>query len=293
MALLTRLALVATLVAIPALAAAQDPHAGHAPPPQTPQPPAKPAEEDHSAHMPPDAAQPKEPIPPVTEADRAAAFPAGLEGHATHDRRINTFVLFDQLEWQGGENGGLSIDNKTWIGGDVNRLWLRAEGESSDGRPENAQLHALYGRSISRWWDVVAGVRHDFRPGPGQAWLAVGIQGLAPQWFEVEATAYFGRAGRTHARFEVEYEMLLTNRLILQPLVEAELYGKSDPVRGIGAGLSSIDAGLRLRYEVRREFAPYVGLTFHRALFGTADFARADGEDVGRMRFAMGVRAWF
>lgn len=292
-ALLTRLALVATLGAMPALAAAQDPHAGHAPPPQTPQPPAKPAEEDHAAHMPPDTAQPKEPIPPVTEADRAAAFPAGLEGHATHDRRINTFVLFDQLEWQGGESGGLSIDNKTWIGGDVNRLWLRAEGESSDGRPENAQLHALYGRSISRWWDVVAGVRHDFRPGPGQAWLAVGIQGLAPQWFEVEATAYFGRAGRTHARFEVEYEMLLTNRLILQPLFEAELYGKSDPVRGIGAGLSAIDAGLRLRYEVRREFAPYVGLTFHRALFGTADFARADGEDVGRMRFAMGVRAWF
>ena len=119
----------------------------------------------------------------------AAAFPAGLEGHATHDRRINTFVLFDQLEWQGGENGGLSIDNKTWIGGDVNRLWLRAEGESSDGRPENAQLHALYGRSISRWWDVVAGVRHDFRPGPGQDWLAVGIQDLAPQWFKVEATA--------------------------------------------------------------------------------------------------------
>jgi copper resistance protein B len=237
--------------------------------------------------------QPKEPIPPLTDADRRAAFPQGLDGHATHDRRIEAFVLFDQLEWQGGEEGGVAIDNKTWIGGDINRLWLRAEGESSAGRPENAQMHALYGRSISRWWDVVAGARQDFQPGASQAWLAVGIQGLAPQWFEVEATAYVGRSARTHFRFEVEYELLLTNRLVLQPLVEAEIYGKDDPVRRIGAGLSSIDAGLRLRYEFRREFAPYVGVVWHRACFGSADFAREDGEEVGTTRVAVGVRTWF
>jgi copper resistance protein B len=266
----------AAFVTLGGVAHAQDPHAGHA----------KPATNGS-------AAAPREPIPPITDADRAAAFPQGLEGHATHDRRLTTFVLFDQLEWQGGENGGVSIDNKSWIGGDLNRLWFRAEGESSDGRPENAQIHVMYGRSISRWWDVVAGVRQDFRPGPAQAWLAVGIQGLAPQWFEVEATAYVGRAGRTHARLEVEYELLLTNRLILQPLVEAEIYGKDDPARGIGAGLSSVDAGLRLRYEFRREFAPYIGLTWHRALFGTADYTRADGEEVGRARVAFGVRTWF
>ena len=286
MALLTRFVMVAVLGGIPSAAAAQDPHAGHAP-----SLPAKPAQEPPASGA--EEEQPKEPIPPLSDADRVAAFPEGLEGHATHDRRLTTFVLFDQLEWQGGENGGLSIDNKTWIGGDLNRLWIRAEGESSDGRPENAQLHVLYGRSISRWWDVVAGARQDFRPGAPQAWLAVGIQGLAPQWFEIEATAYLGRAGRSHLRFEVEYEMLLTNRLILQPLLEAEVYGKSDPLRGIGSGLSSIDAGLRLRYEVRREFAPYVGLTFHRALFGTADYARAEGESVGRVRVALGVRTWF
>lgn len=293
--MVARAMLIAVLVSLPGVAAAQDPHAGHQPPPtQTPAPaPQQPAEVDHSAHMQETAEQPREPIPPLTDADRAAAFPAGLQGHATHDRRITTFVLFDQLEWQGGENGGLSIDNKTWIGGDLNRLWIRAEGESSDGRPENAQLHALYGRSISRWWDLTVGVRQDFRPGPSQAWLAVGIQGLAPQWFEVEATAYFGRAGRTHGRVEVEYELLITNRLVLQPLIEAEIYGKDDPLRGIGAGLSAIDAGLRLRYELRREFAPYVGVTWHRALFGTADYARADGDSVGRARVAIGVRAWF
>ena len=289
--LLYALAVALLLMATP-VAAAQDPHAGHQAPAAQQPAPAKPVEEDHSAHA-HQGDQPKEPIPPITDADRAAAFPEGLDGHATHDRRITTFVLFDQLEWQGGERGGLSIDTKAWVGGDLHRLWLRAEGESSDGRPENAQLHALYGRSISRWWDLVAGVREDFRPGPSQAWLAVGIQGLAPQWFEVEATAYFGRTGRTHARFEIEYELLLTNRLILQPLVEAELYGKSDPQRGIGAGLSSIDAGLRLRYEFRREFAPYVGVVWHRAMFGSADYARADGDAVGRARFAVGMRTWF
>lgn len=284
-----RLLVVAACLLWPSLAAAQDPHAGHQP---TNQSPAKPAETAHAAHM-ADADQPREPIPPLTEADRAAAFPPGLDGHATHDRRITAFVLFDQLEWQGGENGGLSIDNKTWIGGDINRLWLRAEGESSAGRPENAQMHALYGRSISRWWDVVAGVRQDFKPGAAQSWIAFGIQGLAPQWFEVEATAYIGRAGRTHVRLEAEYELLLTNRLVLQPLIETEIYGKDDPSRGIASGLTSIDAGLRLRYEIRREFAPYIGLTWHRALFGTADYARAEGEEVGRARVAVGARLWF
>jgi copper resistance protein B len=285
--------LVFVVILWPSLATAQDPHAGHAQPPAANQSPVKPPEEDHAAHIPAAVKQPKEPLPPISDADRAAAFPQGLGGHATHDRRITSFVLFDQLEWQGGDNGGASIDNKNWIGSDINRLWIRAEGESSAGRPENAQLHALYGRSFSRWWDVVVGLRQDFRPGPAQGWLALGIQGLAPQWFEIEVTGYLGQSGRTHARFEVEYELLFTNRLILQPLIEAEIYGKDDPERGIGAGLSSIDAGLRLRYEFRRELAPYVGITWHRALYGTADYAREEGEEIGRARLAVGVRAWF
>jgi copper resistance protein B len=285
--------LVGSLAALPAAAFAQHAHDGQVQP-GTQKPAAKPAEEDHSAHTAPaPGEQPKEPIPPLTEADRKAAFPEGLDAHATHDRRLYAFVLFDQLEWQGGEEGGISIDNKTWVGGDINRLWVRAEGESSAGRPENAQLHVMYGRSFSRWWDAVAGVRQDFKPGPAQTWLAVGIQGLAPQWFEVEATAYIGDEARTHFRFEVEYELLFTNRLILQPLFETEIYGKDDAIRRIGAGLSSIDAGLRLRYEFRREFAPYVGVVWHRAFFGSADFAREDGEEVGNTRLAIGIRTWF
>jgi copper resistance protein B len=280
----TRALLVATLVGVPAFAAAQQPPAG----------PQKPVE-DHSAHVTKEPAkdQPKEPILPVTDADRAAAFPADVEGHAVHDRKLMSYVLFDQLEWQGSQSGGVNVENTSWLGGDVNRLWIRAEAESDDGRVESAFVHALWGRSVSRWWDVVAGARQDFRPGDPQTWAAVGLQGLAPYWFEIEATGYLGAGGRTHARFEVEYDLLLTNRLILQPLVELELYGKDDPGRGIGAGLSSLESGLRLRYEIRRELAPYVGVTWDWTLFGTADARRAKGERTSAARLACGLRTWF
>jgi copper resistance protein B len=304
----------------------QDPHAGHGQkpaekdatkpepakqPPQTknpatnksapvrpaatkPQAPEKqPPAEDHSAHMAQGTEAPKEPIPPLTDADRAAAFPPALGGHPAHDKQITTFVLLDQLEWQGKGDGGANWDSRGWIGGDLNRMWFRSEGESENQRVENALVEVLWGRSLHRWWDVVAGVRRDFRPGAGQTWVGAGIQGLAPYWFEVEATGYVGEGGRTQARFEVEYELLLTNRLILQPLIEGEIYGKNDELRGVGAGLSTLESGLRLRYEFRREFAPYIGLTWHRKLFGTADFARADGEDVAGTRVAFGLRTWF
>ena len=279
---------VAAVLALSLLAGA--PQTTPAAPPQTPV-------EDHSAH----AAQtkqrstdkPKEPIPPVTDADRAAAFPQELGGHVVHDRRITAFVLVDRLEWQGGRDGGIHLENTSWIGGDVDRLWIRADVESEDGRVERAAVHGLWGHSISRWWDVVAGVRQDFRPGGAQTRAAIGLQGLAPHWFEVEATAYIGAGGRTHARFEVEYDLLLSDRLVLQPLGELEVYGKADPERGVGAGLSSVEAGLRLRYEIRRELAPYVGVTWDRKLFGTADRARASGEGVGGARLAFGLRTWF
>ena len=232
-------------------------------------------------------------IPPLTDEDRKAAFP-DVEGHAVHDKAVNYFVLFDQLEWQAGKDAnGLNIDSRGWIGRDRDRLWFRAEGDSEDGRVGEAQTHVLYGRQFSRWWDVVAGVRQDFRPGPAQTWAAFGVQGLAPYWFEIEATAYVGASGRTHARFEVEYELLLTNRLVLQPLLEAEIVGKSDPERGVGAGLSTTNAGFRLRYEFRREVAPYVGVSWNNKWGKTADFAEAAGEGTGGARFVTGLRLWF
>jgi copper resistance protein B len=270
---------------VPASALVQDPHAGHTQKKPEEQPkPEKPAE--HDPPLPPF-------IPPITEEDRKAAFP-DVDGHAVHDRAIHYFVLFDQFEWQAvNEAAGINLDSKGWVGRDRDRIWFRAEGDTEDGRVGEVQAHVLYGRQFSRWWDVVAGIRQDVRPGPAQTWAAIGVQGLAPYWFEVEATAYVGASGRTQARLEVEYELLVTNRLVLQPLVEVEIFGKSDPDRGIGAGLSTTDAGFRLRYEFRREVAPYVGVAWRHKWGKTADFAEAAGEDAGGARFLTGVRLWF
>jgi copper resistance protein B len=231
-------------------------------------------------------------IPPVTDADRAAAFP-DVMGHSVHDSDINYFVLLDQLEWHPAEGpDGLDWDARGWIGKDRDRFWFRTEGVSDLGQVRDAHTHLLYGRALSRWWDVVAGIRQDVRPGSPQTWASVGIQGLAPYWFEVQATANVGGSWRTQLRLEAEYELLLTNRWILQPLVEVGIYGKADPSRDIGAGLSSVDAGLRLRYLVRREFAPYVGVTWNWKFFGTKDLARESGAPTSLTRLALGVRLW-
>jgi copper resistance protein B len=267
--------------AVPAFAQA-DPHAGHGQ--QTPAP--TPAAPTAGQELPPF-------IPRFTDEDRRAAFP-DVEGHAVHDNATNYFVLFDQLEWQGGQDvRGLNVDSRAWVGRDRDRLWIRAEGDGGRGGVGEAQAHLLYGRHVYRWWDVVVGVRQDVRPGPARTWAAVGVQGLAPYKFDVEATAYVGASGRTHARLEVEYDLLLTNRLVLQPLVEAEIVGKSDPARGIGAGLSTTDAGLRIRYEIRREVAPYIGVTWTSRWAQTADFAEAGGETTGGPRLVAGLRLWF
>jgi copper resistance protein B len=271
-------------------------HAGHGQekPAETPAaaaPSPGPDSPDEPAHGQPTDALPVF-IPPLTDEDRKAAFP-DVGGHAAHDDAVHYFLLLDQFEWQVSDGSvGINLDSKGWIGHDQDRLWFRAEGDADGGRVGEAQAHVLYGRQFSRWWDVVAGIRQDFRPGPAQTWAAIGVQGLAPYWFEVEATAYVGSGG-THARFEVEYELLLTNRLILQPLMEVEIFGKSDPERGVGAGVSTTDAGFRLRFEFRRELAPYVGVVWRNKWGKTADFADAAGEDTGGARLVTGVRLWF
>ena len=230
--------------------------------------------------------------PPVTEADRAAAFP-DVKSHAVHDDTINWFVLFDQLEWLAGNDAGANWDTKGWIGGDVNRFWFRTEGAADGDRLESAEAHLFYGRAIAPWWEVVAGIRQEARPGPAQTWAAIGLQGIAPYWFQIEATAYLGASGRTEFRFETEYELLLSNRLVAQPLVEIQLRGKADPERRLGAGLSEAEIGVRLRYELRREVAPYIGIVWDRKFFGTADYARAAGETIGGARLALGARVFF
>ena len=239
------------------------------------------------------APQPVTPIPQLSDGDRAAAFP-DVEAHTVQDQALHYLVLVDQVEVQGGKSArGVGWDSRGWIGRDLNRLWFRTEGESDDGRINEAEVHLFYGRAFARWWEVVVGVRQDYRPGPGQSWLAVGVQGLAPYWFDVEATAYVGAGGQSAARVKAEYELLFTNRLALQPLVEVNLHGKTNAERRIGAGVSSFDAGLRLRYELRREFAPYVGVSWHTRFGETARFAEATGESARGRRIVAGLRFWF
>jgi copper resistance protein B len=276
-----------------------DPHAGHSMP--APAAPVDHSTMDHSTmdhstmdHGSPAApGQPRTPIPVLTPEDRLAAFPE-VSGHAAHDRSRHSYWLADRLE-AGQGHGDTVLDWKAsgWVGGDINRLWLRSEGAGVDGRVERGDLEVLGGHAISPWWDLVAGVRHDFGEGPSQTFAAVGVTGLAPYKIELEATAYLGTSGQTAARIEASYDTLLTNRLILQWHAEADLYGKDDESRGIGAGLATLEGGVRLRYEVTRQFAPYVGLTWERAFGGTADLRREHLEDVGDTRLVAGVRVWF
>ena len=233
---------------------------------------------------------PRTPIPVLTEADRAAATPPAHD-HPAHDNGVQSFTLFDRLE--ASDAGDSAWNARAWIGGDLNRLWLRSEGSRVDGRIESADVEVLFGHSVAPWWDVVVGIRHDFHPGPAHDFAAIGVQGVAPYKIAVDATAYLGQGGQTAARLDFEYDTLLTNRLILQPHVEVNLHGQDDPARGIGSGLSSVDAGLRLRYEITRRFAPYIGIVHERA-FGRTAQLRLDAGDVSRdTRIVAGVRFWF
>jgi copper resistance protein B len=237
--------------------------------------------------------QSRTPIPALTDADRAAVY-VSPAGHSVHDSVLNYYLLADKLEWQDADDGSaLAWDLTGWIGGDIDRLWIRSEGERVNGKTEDAEIQALWGHAISPWWDVVTGVRQDFKPGAPQTWAALGLQGMALYNFETEATAFIGEGGQTAARLEGDYDILLTNRLILQPTAELNVYGKNDPQRGIGSGLSNTEAGLRLRYEIRREFAPYIGVTWNRTYGKTADYAADEGEDRSEARLVVGVRLWF
>lgn len=233
---------------------------------------------------------PRTPIPALTDADRAAAIPPAM-AHVVDDNAIHSYMLLNRLEaWDADPGTGMAWEGEGWTGTDLNRLWWRSEGERVDGATEAADVELLYGRSIATWWDVVGGLRQDFKPGDAQTFAAIGVKGLAPQNFEVQATAYVGERGQTAARFEVDYELLLTNRLILQPRLEVDAYGRNDPARGTGSGLSTFEAGLRLRYEFTRQFAPYLGVDYERAVGNTANLRReADADDV---RLLAGLRIW-
>lgn len=203
-------------------------------------------------------------------------------------------LVFDQLEAVHGRDGNA----QTWeiegsYGGDLDKLWVRTEGDRSAGKIQEGDAEAFWYHGIATYWGSQLGVRHDFGVGPQRNWAAFGVEGLAPYFFELQATGYVGSGGRTAARLRVDYEVLFTQRLILQPELEANIYGKDDPQRRIGSGLSDVQFGLRLRYEIRRQFAPYIGVNFVDRVGTTADFAHEDHQPVFDRQIVAGVRVWF
>lgn len=207
-----------------------------------------------------------------------------------------TAVIIDRLEaGLGGNEDSYLWDAQGWTGGDINRFWWKSEGEGAFGDGlESAEVQALYSRAVLPFWDLQAGVRQDYRPdGDDTTHLVLGLQGLAPYWFEVDAAAFLSTKGDLTARVEAEYDQRITQRLILQPRFEIDLAASEIPELEIGSGVSSLEAGLRLRYEIRKEFAPYVGVEWSRAFGGSRDFIEARGGDPEDTKLVIGLKAWF
>jgi copper resistance protein B len=221
-------------------------------------------------------------------------FPGALYAGGMDDDPLLTMLVVEQLEIRetDGDNP-LVWDAEGWLGKDLHKLWIKTDGEYVDERVEEMELQLLYSRAVAPYWDLQLGWRRDIRPTPERDWMAFGLKGLAPYFFDIDASLFVGESGRTAARLKAEYEVMLTQRLILAPEVELNLHGKDDSDTETGSGFSDIEAGLRLRYEVRREFAPYIGLNWARLYGNTADFAREEGEDVDDLQMVLGVRFWF
>ncbi|HEY0647169.1 copper resistance protein B [Phenylobacterium sp.] len=285
---------------------ASDPHAGHAMP-------AAPAD-PHAGHAMPASpgAAPAMTGAQLTVGDAPAPQPPtdhladAVYGRTSMDRARDVLrlehggarlskTMIDVLEVRPDKGpDGYAWEGEFRYGGDVNRLVVKSEGEGAFGEHlEEAEIQALYSRAIGPNFDLQAGVRQDFQPRPRRTYATVGVEGLAPYWFEVEGALFLSNKGDVSARFEGSYDLRFTQRLILEPRVEVNLEAQDVPELGVGAGLSDAEVGLRLRYEIRREFAPYVGVHYERKFGDTADFARAAGEDRDDLRVVLGVRAWF
>lgn len=214
---------------------------------------------------------------------------------------LNAYRIFvDQAEVvirDGRE--GYSFDAQAWYGGDINKFWLKTEGEGTFGEEfEGAEVQALWSHAVNPWFDAQLGVRQDIQSGPDRTYLVAGIQGLAPYWFEVEGTMFLSNKGDLTARLEAEYDLRLTQALILQPLVELDLALQDVPELSIGSGLSTGEIGARLRYQIRprsgpAEISPYIGFKYERAFGDTARFRRLADEEVGGWSFLLGLRTWF
>lgn len=284
--------------AMPTVSGEPDPHAGHDMPAQD--------EDPHAGHDMGAAPRPPSAQPPpaaLTGPEHAADAVYGSQPMAAaredlrreHGALPAYRIFFDRIEtrFTDGPDGYL-VDGQAWFGGDIDKLWLKTEveGEWKHGL-EEAEVQALWSHAIDPWFDLQAGVRYDARSGPDRGHLVLGVQGLAPYWWEVEGAVFLSDEGEVTARGEAEYDLRITQKLILQPRIEFDLSAQDIPELGIGAGLSEASAGMRLRYEVTKLFAPYVGLEYHRAFGDTRRFRRLAGEDSGGLALLVGLRTWF
>jgi copper resistance protein B len=248
-------------------------------------PDAKPAGADDNTH----ASDPALQRPAASEKH----IPPVMPGMDMDDATNHHQVLIENLEGVNGNRNGGAWDAQGWYGGDFNKLWFKSEGERLGGRTDGAKVEALWAHAIRPFWDTQLGVRYDFSGGPSRTWAAFGVQGISPFWFDVEATAYVGDAGRTAARVKAEYDVYFTQRLVLRPEIELNLYGRADSERNIGAGLSDGQAALRLRYEFTRRFAPYLGFVWDKKFGASATYVRRAGDSAIDHRLVAGVLFFF
>ncbi|MGC1301871.1 MAG: copper resistance protein B [Caulobacteraceae bacterium] len=225
---------------------------------------------------------------PGGDPDSATPF-----GYPVGDQRTFVHGLLDQFEGRLGQDSALRWEGEGWVGGDFDRLWLKSEGEVSKGQVEDGQQELFYDRPVTTYFDLQAGARYDLDSLRGRGWGALGVEGFAPYYATVSATLYASDDGHYAAKLQAADEIRFTQRLILEPQAELNLYTRDDRARRVGSGLSDLDAGLRLRYEITRKFAPYLGVTYEQRFARTADDVRAAGERAEALRFTVGARSWF
>ncbi len=261
---------------------------------------APPPAHDHGAHPP---AQPAIATAPPTPTDHAADAlydPAAMARARAalaleNGGMVQSMILVDMLETRVRKGAdGYRWEGEAWFGGDIDRLTIKSEGEGAyRGALDSAEVQALWSHAIDPWFNLQAGVRQDIRPTPARTYASVGIEGLAPYWFKLTATAFLSDKGDLTARLEASHDIRLTQRLILTPRLEANLAAQDVPAQRIGSGLSEVELGARLHYAIVPRFAPYVGVEWRRALGDTAWYERLAGEDADSLGFVAGVRLWF
>ena len=223
-----------------------------------------------------------------------AMVPAGSFAAGLSDDPILTYFKADQLELRDANAGtALVWEVDAWLGQDLNKFWVKSSGERVNGETESSEIDLLYSKGFSPFWDVQFGLRHEFKPDSSENSLGVGLLGLAPYLFEVDANVFVNDDDLFNARISAEYEYLFSQQLILIPNLEMSLYSDDDVARGIGSGLSNAELGLRLHYEVIREISPYIGINYERKFGGTADFSTAEGESSSDTQLLTGISFWF